>query len=75
MRLEWLCVVRAEMKLCISRGPGAAARQAAALRGEGVRVDTGSLGELAVDLGRFGWFPDMLPSEEAQMGDSGRRES
>ena len=67
--------VRAEMKLYNYRGPGAAARQAAALRGEGVRVDTGSLGELAVDLGRFGWFPDMLPSEEAQMGDSGRRKS
>lgn len=63
------------MKLFISRGPGAAARQAAALRGEGVRVDTGSLGELVVDLGRFGWFPDMLPSEEAEVGDPEGRES
>lgn len=35
----------------------------------------GSLGELPVDLGRFGWFPDMLPSQEAEMGDEGGRES
>lgn len=67
--------VCAEMKLYIYRGPGGAARQAAALRGEGVTVETGSLGELSVDLGRFGWFPDMLPSEEAEMGNSEGRQS
>lgn len=46
------------------RGPGGAARQAAALRTEGVTVDTGPLGELTVDLAAFGWFPEQLPSEE-----------
>lgn len=67
--------LHAEMKLYIYRGPGGAARQAAALRGEGVTVDKGSLGELTVDLGRFGWFPDMLPSEEAEIGDTRGGES
>jgi len=46
------------------RGPGGASAQAVALRREGVTVNTGQLGELSVDLGIFGWFPDKLPSEE-----------
>lgn len=50
------------------RGPGGAARQAAALRREGVTVETGHLRELTVDLDSFGWFPDILPSEEAGTG-------
>ena len=28
-------------------------------------VNTGSLGELMVDLGEFGWFPRQLPSDVA----------
>jgi methylated-DNA-protein-cysteine methyltransferase-like protein len=31
-----------------------------------VTVTTGALGELMVDFGQFGWFPRVLPSEEAQ---------
>lgn len=34
------------------------------LREEGVDVDVDSMGEFYVDLNRFGWFPDRLPSEE-----------
>jgi methylated-DNA-protein-cysteine methyltransferase-like protein len=34
------------------------------LRGEGVTVNTGSLGEFVVDLAEYGWFPRQLPSEE-----------
>lgn len=60
---EWHC-----------RGPGGAARQAAALRREGVMVDTGPLGELTVDLVAFGWFPSTLPSEEAEASESEGRE-
>ena len=45
------------------RGPGGAARQASVLAGEGVTVETGALGELSVDLGTYGWFPNRLPSE------------
>ena len=48
------------------RGPGGALRQAASLRGEGVTVGTGHLGELTVDLGVYGWFPDSLPSDGAE---------
>ena len=48
------------------RGAGGAARQAAALRAEGVTVDTGHLGELTVDLAAFGWFPDRLSSDEEE---------
>ncbi|PYH49766.1 MGMT family protein [Aspergillus saccharolyticus JOP 1030-1] len=46
------------------RGPGSAERQAEALRAEGVEVEVDSMGEFYVDLGRFGWFPEVLPSEE-----------
>ena len=52
------------------RGPGGAARQAAALRREGVVVRTGAMGELTIDLGTYGWFPSILPSEEAESNDS-----
>ena len=48
------------------RGPNGAARQEAALRSEGVEVGRGHLGERTVDLSEYGWFPDRLPSEEAE---------
>lgn len=54
----------------MNRGPEGAARQADALRLEGVTVVTGQLGELTVDFSRFGWFPDILPSEAAEASDS-----
>lgn len=52
------------------RGPGGALRQAASLRREGVTVGTGHLGELSVDLGAYGWFPELLPSDEAEASES-----
>ena len=56
-----------DLFIYFNRGPGGgAAQQAAALRAEGVTVDTGSLGELVIDLGRFGWFPEILPSERGE---------
>lgn len=54
----------------MNSGPGSAARQAAALRREGVHVDTDAMGEMYVDLARYGWFPDRLPSEEGLTEDS-----
>ena len=54
----------------MDRGAGGAARQAAALRQEGVSVRTGALGELTVNLGTFGWFPSRLPSEEGTASES-----
>lgn len=56
---------RTDAYFTLRRGPGAAARQAAELRREGVTVVTGNMGELSVDFGACGWFPSMLPSEEA----------
>lgn len=57
------------------RGPGGATRhQAACLRREGVAVGTGHLGELTVDLGAYGWFPDVLPSEGAGASESEEEE-
>ena len=52
------------------RGPGGATRQAAALRTEGVTVVNGHLGELTVDFATYGWFPNILPSEEAEESES-----
>lgn len=49
--------------------PTGSQNQAAALRAEGVTVTTGALGELMVDLGAFGWFPEVLPSEEGGEGE------
>lgn len=47
------------------RGPSAASHQADALRREGVEVTQDAMGLYSVDMGRFGWFPDVLPSEVA----------
>ena len=56
------------------RGPGGATRQAAVLRSEGVTVGVGHLGELSVDLAVYGWFPDFLPSDEAEASESKEEE-
>jgi methylated-DNA-protein-cysteine methyltransferase-like protein len=53
------------VKCSTKRGPGAAARQAAVLQQEGVRVHTDSMGEFSIDLSEYGWFPDRLPGEES----------
>lgn len=44
--------------------PTGSQNQATALRAEGVTVTSGALGELTVDFAEFGWFPEVLPSEE-----------
>jgi methylated-DNA-protein-cysteine methyltransferase related protein len=56
--------------LSTCRGPGSAARQATALRHEGVTVDQDAMGDFSIDLQRYGWFPDRLPSEEGEESDS-----
>lgn len=45
------------------RGPGSAARQADALRHEGVEVSRDAMGDYYIDMHRYGWFPSRLPSE------------
>lgn len=53
-------------------GAGSRNRQAAALQAEGVVVIADAMGELSVDLKRYGWFPRELPSETAE-GEERRR--
>lgn len=48
-------------------GEGGAARQAAELKREGVEVERSSMGELTIDLSEYGWFPNFLPSEAAEL--------
>lgn len=43
--------------------PDGARNQAQVLRGEGVQVTRGALGELMVAFDEYGWFPKVLPSE------------
>ncbi|KAF2733081.1 MGMT family protein, partial [Polyplosphaeria fusca] len=57
------------------RGPSGASRQAAALRAEGVEVEQGAMGEFTVSFSKYGWFPDMLPSEEGQVESSDDEEA
>ncbi|KAB8070562.1 methyltransferase [Aspergillus leporis] len=66
--VPWQRVINAKGMIS-HREPGSAERQAEALRGEGVEVETDSMGEFYVDFGRFGWFPSVLPSEEDEGGD------
>lgn len=49
-----------------ARGPNGAARQEAALISEGVEVGRSTMGERTVDFSVYGWFPDCLPSDEAE---------
>jgi len=49
-----------------TRGVNGAANHETALAQEGVQVNRGSLGERTVDLRVYGWFPDELPSREAE---------
>jgi methylated-DNA-protein-cysteine methyltransferase related protein len=49
-------------------GVGGRNRQAAALKAEGVDVIADAMGELSVDLKRYGWFPRQLPSEAGEGG-------
>ena len=51
--------------------PSGARNQAIALDAEGVQVQVGALGELFVDFGGYGWFPNRLPSEMSGAEDNG----
>ncbi|KAE9993654.1 hypothetical protein EG327_003918 [Venturia inaequalis] len=59
----------------VTSGPSGATRQAAALRAEGVEVQRSAMGEYSVDFGVYGWFPDMLPSEEAELAEESDEET
>ncbi|KHN95547.1 Methylated-DNA-[protein]-cysteine S-methyltransferase, DNA binding protein [Metarhizium album ARSEF 1941] len=63
--VPWQRVINARGFISPRSRPDGAREQAEALGGEGVRVVRGAVGELAVDVAEFGWFPDVLPSERA----------
>ncbi|KAI7761986.1 hypothetical protein ACKAV7_000208 [Fusarium commune] len=52
-----------------SSHPGGSRSQADALQAEGVRVETNAMGEHSVDFSQYGWFPELLPSEENDQGE------
>ncbi|KAI1911840.1 Alkyltransferase-like protein 1 [Ophidiomyces ophidiicola] len=56
------------------RGPGSAARQAAALEAEGIVVERNSMGEYRVDFADYGWFPRHLPGHDSS-DDEGEEEA
>jgi len=58
----------------VQRGPSAASHQADALRREVVEVREDAMGQYTVDLARFGWFPDVLPSESGLVESSDEEE-
>ncbi|KXX78318.1 Alkyltransferase-like protein 1 [Madurella mycetomatis] len=64
--VPWQRVINARGMISPRSQPSGARNQATALEAEGVTVTTGALGELTVDFSQFGWFPRILPSEEAQ---------
>ncbi|KAI0874936.1 MGMT family protein [Hypoxylon argillaceum] len=63
--VPWQRVINAKGMISPRSQPSGARNQAAALRAEGVIVSTDALGGLSVDFAEYGWFPDSLPSEEA----------
>ena len=63
--VPWQRVINSKGQISPRSVPSGAADQATALRAEGVVVSTGNLGELMVDFAQFGWFPRLLPSDEA----------
>ncbi|ROW11949.1 hypothetical protein VPNG_05213 [Cytospora leucostoma] len=61
--VPWQRVINSKGIISPRSQPSGPQNQAASLRSEGVTVMVGALGELTVDLGEYGWFPSVLPSE------------
>ncbi|CAJ2511915.1 Uu.00g075400.m01.CDS01 [Anthostomella pinea] len=68
--VPWQRVINAKGVISPRSQPSGTRNQAAALQAEGVTVTTGALGELMVDLGEFGWFPNSLPSDQDEKDES-----
>lgn len=63
--VPWQRVINGKGIISPRSQPDGARNQAASLQAEGVVVATGALGELMVDFAEYGWFPRLLPSDEA----------
>ncbi|KAI0972832.1 6-O-methylguanine DNA methyltransferase [Xylaria arbuscula] len=63
--VPWQRVINSKGIISPRSQPSGTRNQAAALRAEGVAVSEDALGEMSVDFSEYGWFPEILPSEEA----------
>ncbi|KAL0941435.1 mgmt family protein [Colletotrichum truncatum] len=64
--VPWQRVINAKGAISPRSQPSGARSQADALRAEDVQVTQTALGEFEVDFESYGWFPDVLPSEEGE---------
>ncbi|TDZ35048.1 Alkyltransferase-like protein 1 [Colletotrichum spinosum] len=62
--VPWQRVINAKGAISPRSQPTGARSQADALRAEDVEVTQTAMGEFEVDFESYGWFPDLLPSEE-----------
>ncbi|KAK1544596.1 6-O-methylguanine DNA methyltransferase [Colletotrichum paranaense] len=62
--VPWQRVINAKGTISPRSQPSGARNQAEALQAEDVEVSRTALGEFTVDFSSYGWFPDVLPSEE-----------
>ncbi|GKT87490.1 6-O-methylguanine DNA methyltransferase [Colletotrichum tofieldiae] len=63
--VPWQRVINAKGTISPRSQPSGARSQAAALEAEDVEVSQAAMGEFQVDFKTYGWFPEVLPSEEA----------
>ncbi|KAI8264897.1 Alkyltransferase-like protein 1 [Colletotrichum sp. SAR11_239] len=64
--VPWQRVINAKGAISPRSQPTGARSQADALRAEDVEVTQTAMGEFEVDFDSYGWFPDVLPSEEGE---------
>ncbi|KAK1991566.1 6-O-methylguanine DNA methyltransferase [Colletotrichum falcatum] len=69
--VPWQRVINAKGAISPRSQPSGARSQAAALEAEDVQVSRSATGEFRVDFETYGWFPDVLPSEEASSSGGG----
>ncbi|KAK1723544.1 hypothetical protein CaCOL14_001173 [Colletotrichum acutatum] len=62
--VPWQRVINAKGTISPRSQPSGARNQAESLQAEDVEVSRTAMGEFQVDFSSYGWFPDVLPSEE-----------
>ncbi|QGI58028.1 hypothetical protein CEK27_000153 [Fusarium fujikuroi] len=67
--VPWQRVINSKGQISPRSQPGGSRSQADALQAEGVQVETNAMGEHSVDFSQYGWFPELLPSEENDQGE------
>ncbi|PCD44773.1 hypothetical protein AU210_000228 [Fusarium oxysporum f. sp. radicis-cucumerinum] len=67
--VPWQRVINSKGQISPRSQPGGSRSQADALQAEAVQVETNAMGEHSVDFSKYGWFPELLPSEENNQGE------